>query len=93
MAREMPLPMRLACILPTDVAPGTAKMIRKYRVKLSLADLAPTTSFFNQSYSEAIGYLDALHDADLIDFDAWKALLDEAVVLLKRWRPPAQNQD
>ena len=62
MAREMPLPMSLACILPTDMAPLTAKMVRSYRLQLSLAQLAPNKFHFDSEYSQAMGYLKAMDD-------------------------------
>ncbi len=89
MPREMPLPMRLACLLPTNMAPRTAKMVRSYRLKLSLAQLAPNKFHFDSEYSQAMGYLKAMDDAEIIDWDTWKELLDEAVALLRSWRAPS----
>lgn len=66
MAREMPLPMRLACILPTNMPPRTAKMVRSYRLQLSVAQLAPNKFHFDSEYSQAMGYLKAMDDAGLI---------------------------
>lgn len=93
MAREIPLPMRLASIVPSYMAPRTAKMVRSYRLKLSLAQLAPNKFGFDSEYCKALGYLDALHDAELIDWETWKALLDEGVHLLCNWRVPVELDD
>lgn len=93
MSRDMPLPMRLACIIPSNMAPRTAKMVRSYRLKLSLAQLAPNKFHFDSEYSEAMGYLKAMDDAELIDWDTWKALLDEANSLLSRWRAPPHHDE
>lgn len=93
MPRVMPLPMRMACILPTDMAPRTAKMVRSYRLQLSVAQLAPNKFHFDSEYSQAMGYLKAMEDAELIDWDTWKALLDEGVSLLPSWRVPPDQMN
>lgn len=93
MARETPLPMRLACIMPTNLAPRTALMVRSYRLQLSCAQLAPNSFGFNTDYSQALGYLKALLDAELIDMNTWKELLYEATQLLSTWRAPSDRDD
>lgn len=55
MARETPLPMRLACIIPTNMAPRTAWMVRSYRLQLSCAQLSPNKFGFDTGYSQALG--------------------------------------
>lgn len=70
---------QIAYLLPSDAPPKTAKLLAKVHMDIQLIGLQPTISMANTQHSMTLGYVTAMHDAGLIDMEAWRGLLDEIV--------------
>lgn len=68
-----------AYLLPSDAPPKTAKLMAKVYMDIQLIGLQPTIRMANTQHSMTLGYVTAMHDADLIDMETWRGLLDEIV--------------
>lgn len=70
---------QFAYLLPSDAPPETAKLLAKVYMDIQLIGLQPTISMAGTQHSMTLGYVNAMHDAELIDMDTWRGLLDEIV--------------
>ena len=68
-----------AYLLPSDAPPKTAKLLAEVYMDIQLIGLQPTISMAGTQHSLTLGYVTAMHDAELIDMETWRGLLDGIV--------------